>query len=323
VYSACITLGETQCEQFHIIVNDDRKVAIHPQSPVARANSKIVGPDSEGKGLNWKIDGRAEAAGAGATYNVTFTWSFDWEMGESKNISWQRSSDEKQSALEFPHEYAISSSWTSWKLRRLIPSADEPGLHSLSARIGTSGQEEFQIVRDRDWSQVIYPAKNNPIKTNVPVRGPDENGSGKNWLVRGPPGFKVDIELRMHAGAIEVTQNIEKKGRKTWRSSDKDTWNDFYVSGSFNDWGLSLMTPDSDCVYRLHDVIVGNQNFEEFRIVVDKDYERSLYPVDGALCGPNAAGADRSWRIEGAEGLEFEIVYDGSTELPSVTWNRS
>lgn len=218
-YTAFVVLGETQIEQFHIIVNGDVDAAIHPHLPQSNSTAKIAGPDGEGKGLAWKIDGRADRAPPGTTYAVKFKWSFDWERGESMSISWDKLEDECHPALEYSHQYFVAGSWTSWKLHKMTESRTDLGHYHMAARIGPSGQEEFQIVRDRDWSQVIYPGTNHPIKTSVPVQGPDEKGNGKNWLVRGPPGFKLDVELCVKAGDIEVSLNIEKKNKKTWKNS--------------------------------------------------------------------------------------------------------
>jgi len=325
-YTGIITIGETRCEQFHIVVNRDREAAIHPRTPLGSADAEVSGPDAESKGLHWKIDGRADHALPGTTYNITLRWSFDWEMGERKSISWQRSKNDAV-ALEYSHEYDVVATWTSWQFYRLTPSRTEPGVYSMTARIGTSGTEEFQIVRDRDWSQVIYPAKNHPIKSNIPIKGPDENGKGKSWLVRGPPGFKLDVELRMTAGSIEMSLNIEKKGKKTWKSNHgrPDNWHDYYISGSWNNWGLSAMVPDfvGGSVFRARDVIVGPDGVEEFRIVVDKDEKQTLYPVDGILHGPDAQGNGFAWRIEDSPGVEFEILLDNSSGVPVVTWSKA
>jgi polyketide synthase-associated protein len=323
---ASIVLGETLSEQFHIVVNGDRAATIHPQVPRAGCSAQIAGPDGAGDGLHWRINGRVDQVPAGTAYTIKFQWSFDWERGESKILSWERSSSvEAPQMLGYEHEYYVKGTWTSWKLYRMDASTEEAGLYTVSTRIGAlTGLEEFQIVRDKDESQVIYPARNNPIKTSVPVKGPDENGGGKHWVARGPPGFKLEIELRVQGGNIQVSQIIEKKGKKTWKSSSAEIWHDYYASGSWNNWSLSLMTPDfnSISVFRIRNVIIGEAGYEDFRIVVDKDADQVIYPLDGAVRGPDAGGGEHCFRIEGSQGDEFEIVLDTSG-APMVEWSRS
>lgn len=49
--------------------------------------------------------------------------------------------------------------------------------HGRAPRIGMSGREEFQIVRDRDWNQAVYPAAPSTSRPGVPIRGPDAAGA--------------------------------------------------------------------------------------------------------------------------------------------------
>merc|ERR1719247_2370134 len=144
---------------------------------------------------------------------------------------------------------------------------EDNNVYQTEARVGISGQEEFQIVRDRDWTQAIYPAVARCFKTSVPIRGPDALGYNKHWVTKGPPGAKILLKLKVKDGGIELTQNVENKGSKKWKSSDRDHWHDFYISGTWNDWGFSLMKPDPSGMRFRHRMTMGRvQDFiEEFR----------------------------------------------------------
>merc|ERR1719343_1956517 len=89
-------------------------------------------------------------------------------------------------------------------------------------RIGLTGEEEFQIVRDGDWAQVIHPSTERASKSAVPVMGPDAAGSGKNWLCQGRHGDCMTVQLRIEDGEIRVSLISEDYGRKTWRSVAAD-----------------------------------------------------------------------------------------------------
>merc|ERR1712217_271538 len=119
---------------------------------------------------------------------------------------------------EFPHTYSICGSFTGWKCQRLEPSDKKHGLYSVTARIGVTGQEEFQFMVDGDQRQLIYPEVPKATKTTIPVLGPDDEGSENAWLISAPTGEHVRIELLVLDARISVTVISSTKGKKTWHS---------------------------------------------------------------------------------------------------------
>lgn len=322
-FTATITLGDTLSEQFHIVVNEETSEAIHPTVAKSGMDSPIIGPDLEGHGLNWFIDGKADQAVPGTVYRIDFEWNFDWERGETKKVSWKALSEVKPLPA-FRHCYSIVGTWTSWKWGEMV---QKDGSWTTSLRIGARGQEEFQIVRDHDWMQVLHPAAKHTFKTSVPIRGPDELGQGKHWVLRGPPGERLVITLKLIDGLFKLVVDSPTKGTKTWTSSEKEGWHDYYISGSWQNWGLSLMTPMPDRgkgVFHTM-VTVGKERREEFKIVMDRDWELSLYPEvansgpTDSMFGPDSWGHGLHWSIYGEEGAEYEVILDSNTG--SLTWN--
>jgi hypothetical protein len=319
-YEAVITIGETLSEQFHIVIDQDANQAIHPTVPMASSEATIEGPTMGHDDKHWTINGSRDQVHVGATFRVTFKWAFNWERGESMKISWEPvEKDPELKALEFAHEYSIVGTWTSWKLRGMVLQSD--GTYTTSTRIGQSGREAYQIVRDRDWNQVIHPALADCRKTAVPVRGHDANGSGKNWLLEGPPTSTATITLSVRAGSIEVSHRIDGKGARKWKSIDKDNWHDYYVAGSWNNWSCSAMDFDGRNTHR-HRVVVGRNLCEDFVVVMDKDWQQVLQPgEDGHVwCGPPTGEESSCWRIEGLEGVEYEIVLVSKAGTWTVEW---
>jgi polyketide synthase-associated protein len=279
---------------------------------------------------------QSQQVSVGATYLIKFHWAFCWERGETKRISWelvprtnevdgQRKLVVKRDA--YKHKYFVASTWSSWQLSEMLDVGDS--FYKASAKVGPTGQEEFRIVRDRDWGQVIYPAKAHCIKTSVPIRGPDSNDKGRNWLIKGPPGSKLEVLLRVNAGFIELQQTVEGKGSKRWNSSESEHWHDYYISGTWNQWGMSLMTRDKaagSCIYR-HRFAMGRTSYaEQFRIVLDKDWSQMLYPAHGEdgqwiMMGPDANAGNASWIIEGHTFMEFEIVLDATPGRMTIDWH--
>lgn len=212
---------------------------------------------------------------------------------------------------------------------------DDDGVNAyeVTVRIGVSGLEEFQIVRDRDWTQVIHPAEPRTTKSSVPVCGPDDDCHGKSWVIRGPHGEAVLVRIRFSKSETIVTTISDAKGSKTWRSARGSSYHEYYVSGTWNSWGFGLMTPDVRGlpVHRCR-AVLGPSGSEEFQIVTDRDWARTLHPADreaglGAseLLGPDDRGTDLNWRISGVPGETFEVVLDLSQpdRTRIVTWRKA
>merc|ERR1712190_171590 len=97
----------------------------------------------------------------------------------------------------FKHSYSVLASWGVWKpiMMKAMQSEEEQGLYETEIKIGPEREEEFQFMRDADPNQTIYPARTKATDPEVPVRGPDHRGKGKNWIVSGKMGEAVKIQL--------------------------------------------------------------------------------------------------------------------------------
>merc|ERR1711879_837467 len=93
---------------------------------------------------------------------------------------------------------------------------------------------------------------------------------------------------------------------------------EYYVTGTWNSWAFSAMVPDPDIngVFRYR-VRIGELGTEEFQLVLEKDWNRLIYPHlpqagmgKGMLCGPDAYGVGLNWLIRGRVGQEYEISLD-------------
>jgi polyketide synthase-associated protein len=317
-YQAIITIGETLSEQFHIVVNRDEEQVIRPAVPMASPQAPIEGPVFSADDKHWVINGSKDQVHVGATFKVTLTWKFDWERGEAMKIAWEPAKEDPElKALQYIHEYSVVATWTSWKMYGMISKGD--GVYTSTTRIGQSGQEAYQIVRDKDWAQVIHPAVKDCIKTTVPVRGPDANGKEKNWILRGPPGSLVTLTLTIRAGNIEVSHHIDGKGMRKWKSTDDGNWHDYYISGSWNGWAFSAMDFDGRNSYR-HRFVMDRYEYLDFCVIMDKDWQQTLQPGDDGhvFCGPPTPAG--GWRIEGAEGTEYEVVLVAKAGVWTVEW---
>lgn len=352
-YFATVDIGETRKEQFRVMLNNDVNQTVHPKIHLANQSCEIQGPDNNVSN-NWLIDGNEHKVPAGGQYRVKFEWNFSWEGGEHMRVKWEpeaihtgddntqmpSETDEDDEELYQPyrHNYSIVASWTAWKFQEMIPSSDESGLWTTSVRIGLSGQEEFQFSRDNDWSQIIHPSCARATAALAPVKGPDNKGTGNNWLLSGRCGEIVTIQLRVVDGDITVTTASETHGVQRWRNALKGRrQTEYHISGSWNNWGLLPMisTPSGSSsprggssIYR-HRVEIGDAGTEEFQVVVENEIDDPAkasesdsgrvryYPHvqraalgQGTLCGPDSRGHGLNWLLEGQPGSVFEVMLD-------------
>jgi len=328
IYSCLVVLGDSRCEQFHIVLDQDRDMSIYPVVKNGSTTTRVVGPDFDRQGRNFLIDGRDQQIPAGSVYQVTFV--FDDPM----SISWERV-ETPPPELSYPcgHLYHIIASWTSMNPREMRPVQDCEGAFEVKVRLSAAGQEEFRFCRDFDLQQLIYPAGHRVFKTTVPVRGPDEFGQNKSWAVRGPPGEMVTVRIEVVDAHITVMVDSATKGVKVWESIEGPKRHQYFITSTFNNWGLDEMDADESApgVFRYQGQ-VGEFGEEQFQIVLDEDKSLVYYPdaPDGKpgrcfVKGPDKSHANNAWRIEALKvGTQFEIIFDphatDKREIVTVKW---
>lgn len=219
-YSFVVTLGDTLREHFQIVMGEVTRRTIYPVAKNADPSVRIAGPDGGGSGMHWLIDGRRDRARAGTTYRITFSWN-----GANKSINWERESpplDSSSIALTGktgrPHRYFVTGSMNTWSLHEMRVVDLDDGVYETTVRIGNEGQEEFQIVRDRDRTQTLYPLACKTADTAVTIRGPDDNGDNMSWAIFGEYGDRVRLRLRIRDGHIRLSTTSASGDSKTWQS---------------------------------------------------------------------------------------------------------
>jgi len=337
-YVARVVLGESRCEGFRLCLNRDRRSELYPIVDGAADRIWIEGPDSCSEGRSWRIDGRDREVRAGTVYEVRFRWhperkAIHWLPCSTPALPWNQP--------KFKHAYSLIGTFSSGRFVEMRPDGDG-GFDGLF-RIGASGEEEFQLARDNDRGQMIYPARPRAVRAGVPARGPDHLAGGKGWLVQGPAGDVMKVNLRLEDAHITVSVSSEVKGTKVWQSLEGWARHDYCVVGSWTDSTPVAMVADPERgVYKAFGKIRGDaatmdgRSFAEaFQIVVDEDCGHAVYPQQDAagsgesiVLGPSAtSGADsegRSWVVRShVPHARFEIIYDPHAvdRRKVVTWS--
>lgn len=248
---------------------------------------------------------------AGTIYDITLKWT-----SEKKTVTWEplpAQDPEEESPIailgaNYQHEYFVVGTWSEYKFQKMLPSKDGEGF-DFAMTIGFLQREEFQIVRDRDMNQVYHPAHEKTMKPGCPIKGPDDKGKGKYWMVKGPQHEKVLLNFKVVDGKATVTLKSPVLGERVWESFE--AWaqgpQQYHIVGSFTGWQMAPMVMDEAGVFT-HRVVL-DDGYGMFQVVVDEDASMVMYPGDDrGLLGPDAE-ATNSWVVAGKRGV-YDIKLD-------------
>jgi len=348
-YVHAVTLGDTRSERFVLSYGADDEQALYPIVPDGSPYARIEGPDSNAAGRSWLIDGKFRNTSIGTLYQV----EFKVDLNGNRSLSWEpKITDEEKESLArivgrdliqpvaFDHGYSIAGSWTNYRPQAMVQSSSDESIWETSFKLGVLGKVGFNIHRNGSLEQVIYPASDEDqthladipaTDVSIPVMGPDANHENKRWCVTGSNGEVVTVQLIVHPGALSVSVK-SKNNDKVWNSPTVEKTR-YYCVGSHNNWGTWA---ESDEQYELIEdvyepglftssVVIGEDGWQEFQIIVDKDWSRILHPnrsspLDFAMAGSLALGPDGAqchglnWSVAGPMGTVFHVVLDLRSE---------
>jgi len=310
-FEAAIRLGDTRMEEFRLLTSTKLNLlTIHPVVDKASSHIRVEGPDLDGTGKSWLIDGHATGVPEGTVYRVVFKW----DAHGTKRISWDIC-EEIMPNLKVHgrifHSYFITDSLTSGGLSELKPS-DELGVWSTSFLLPNSGKANFFLVRDRNIEgQAIYPI--NVVGDATPfVAGPDNARDERVFQVMGEAGNKVTVQLSIADGSISVKCSMVGGYRRAWSSS-----HDSYVLVGTWDGHEGCIRMEADAnnpgVHWGRFRIVNGT--ERFQILCSGNKSKVMYPeIDGAMhgesvvCGPDKKDSGSHWCVTGPKGIEVEVI---------------
>lgn len=280
---------------------------------------------AHGKGKHWIIDGREDNVPAGTIYKIRFEWD-DY----TKEISWEPDVTPNVFGDGFEHTFAVVGSWSNWAFQEMTLGFDR-GVHEFSATMPRSGEFEFQIVRDRDWGQTVYPALPRASKQHVPVAGPDDEGHGRNFLFRAVPGEVVRISLRiLDGGDLAVTAQASGAEAVTWESGRAVPPQTYHITGPFNSGASATMRHTGIPGVYAFEVVLGASGEAAFQILSEGEASQVIYPADAdaasgasAALGPDGLGQGQHWCIRGQRGERYRVILNLNEENPRqiVTWS--
>lgn len=216
-YGYTLTLGENRWEQFQIRIDGSDMKVLHPQSYKATKGTEVFGPirlEEVENDSTWFIDGRVSAALqnrapeervlalADRVENLGTVVPFGHEdrglpgdkyrirlhiAGKWRTVTWSKLETERSLlALEPPAggaKYYVAGNWSGYSFEEMSPDASNPGLFVAEVTL-KAATGNFQIVRNADWHQTIYPASPNASSEALGL-GPDDRKVSLTWMITG------------------------------------------------------------------------------------------------------------------------------------------
>mmetsp|Transcript_78292 Transcript_78292/g.135852 ORF Transcript_78292/g.135852 Transcript_78292/m.135852 type:complete len:689 (+) Transcript_78292:120-2186(+) len=246
-------------------------------------------------------------------------------------------------------KYYITGSWNSWVPVEMTWDADRRCL-VFDVKLSSKGTESFQILVEKDPNKCIYPDTKdaNPHVAHK-IKGPDFQGHGQNWTIgkhaqdkgKGDAGYEVQLFLWEDESVRLVAWEREKPPAPEGAASADDgralgERPRYCVAGTWSNWAVKDLSWDEQRLCYYTKVQLGAKGWESFQILLDGDYNKTVYPdradacphVKYNLCGPDSKGHGKNWTIgkhtldKGAKNSEYtlRVSLNKNHEVRIVTW---
>nr|AQS99242.1 type I polyketide synthase [Gambierdiscus excentricus] len=187
-WEVSFSIGPSGREEFQFVRDRDSSQTIYPAKPRTEiVGVPVRGPDALGGGKNWLVRGtRRETITVQLQVvngQITVTTS-----GLSEETAWTNKTDESY------HTYCLTGGFNNWSSTKMTPDEKRHGVFT-SRLLLEDNIELFQVIRDEDPQQTLHPSNADALCGQDLVQGPDDKGSGLNWMILGEPGSAVEITV--------------------------------------------------------------------------------------------------------------------------------
>lgn len=143
---------------------------------------------------DWETTGIDPGAEPGTLYKVI--------LEDDGTARWEK--DDAYETEPQGEEFYIQGTHSNWDPVALERHATIPDLWTGTIELGSSGQEQFQIVADENQNMVYRPNSEMCTLKASPMAGPSSADREHAWLVRGSPGdsFRVEFFLQGRSKSI-------------------------------------------------------------------------------------------------------------------------
>merc|ERR1712151_1409196 len=204
--------------------------------------------------------------------------------------------------------YFVTGTFNYWEFKEMTPDWNMPGTYHAAVHLH-SDTIAFQIVRNEDWLQMIYPTFNGSCGEGDDVLGPDDEGRGMLWRLDGKIGDMFDISfqrLKGDSGWDSMAVSWRKIGSESLSKAQIVAGNEkkFFVVGSWDGFRSRKEMVKRGLAY-VTEVELGDDADARFQILVNGDWGAVLHPdvpdaapfEAHAIAGPSVEEAANCWMI--------------------------
>jgi len=352
IYSATVVMGENRWERFQIILDGDSHRVLYPsydRSDPSTKGAPVAGPEEAFQSDSWIIDCRpyelgeeaiVPAGGVGVLdrqdggkpgdrFKVRLAVKGKWRIVDWENLD----KDASEVSAPAPGSYQISGSWNHGDLQPMAADPSTPGLHTAEVKLLTKGVSLFQIIRNGDWGQALYPDTPGG-GTDSEVLGPDEQ-MGLAWAIEGRMGDVFKITFQRDGETKKVNWEHLRNEELTRDELMTSRQAQYFAVGTWDGMSNIHKMQWTGEYYQFY-VQLGSRQVESFQIYQEGNRNKCIYPDtadanphDGfQVCGPDRLSAGLMWTIganesdEAAEGrrymIRLRVGQDGTVE--KVDW---
>merc|ERR1712232_1541902 len=139
---------------------------------------------------------------------------------------------------------------------------------------------DFQIVRNEDLMQVMYPAVHGSSgKEDEEVMGPDDESMGTSWSIKGKAGDVFSITFKRTgdgSGLNEMQTTVTSTGYRPTQVAPVK----YFLVGSWDGFrSRKEMLPMADGQGFEADVFMGKEPEMQFQVLVDGNFSAVLHPT--------------------------------------------
>jgi len=161
--------------------NKDVYKALIKKIETASREVEIVGEDWE----EWKVEGPEFNAKPGDAWEL--------EIDEEGQVLYTRKDEE---TVYLGDEYFLSGTFNNWEFQSMQADSMLAGLFSGIVTLGARGEEQFQIVADRDDGMTFHPKISKCTVKSSSIDGPESVDSHElTWCLRGDQGDRYRVEF--------------------------------------------------------------------------------------------------------------------------------
>ncbi|CAJ1401469.1 unnamed protein product [Effrenium voratum] len=232
-YGFTLAVGDTRWEQFQLLIDNNYAKVLHPQRYKAPKGTEVFGPTRTEEVMQdstWFLDGRPFTAQIRAIADQGSSALAEKEPMEYKNedegmpgqqyrirlhiagkwrtVTWTKlqAPGPGQLALKGPEaKYYVAGSWNNFRFEAMAP--EREGTFACQVSL-SGGPNRFQLVRNGDWHQSIFPATAN-ADPSAEIEGPTDRRD-RYWLVSGTSGQSLKIIF---------TRTVDAEGKSKMRVS--------------------------------------------------------------------------------------------------------